>query len=225
MDLSKIGYFIPDVEPLLPNNMPVFWDIWNAKKDLLTKAKKDNLGISTGNDLQVLYEQATFEGMITWMKNDKYLKGSTWKQNVVLDAPEMWNAYVQEMEEKMPWYECEVVVLWAAIKQVHYHLDLAPLQPAPVAIRSLIHDTNPSPTFKLRYNATGEQRHVPYTKERNTFAFNNLKFAHGADYHPEHYKILMKTFGRVKDQGLLLKQIQESKEKGLIWDVEQGVNS
>ena len=57
------------------------------------------------------------------------------------------------------------------------------------------------------------------------FSFNNLKFAHGADYHPEYYKILMKSFGRVKDQGLLLKQIQESKEKGLIWDVEQGVNS
>ena len=101
MDLSKIGYFIPDVEPLLPNNMPLFWDIWNTKKDFLTKARPDNFDMSTGNDLQMLYENATFEGMITWMKNDKYLKGSTWKQNVVLDAPEMWNAYVQEMEENM----------------------------------------------------------------------------------------------------------------------------
>jgi hypothetical protein len=99
------------------------------------------------------------------------------------------------------------------------------LVPAPVAIRSLIYDTNPSPTFKLRFNETGEQRHVPYTKERNTFAFNNLKFAHGADYHPEYYKILMKSFGRVKDQGLLLKQIQESKEKGLIWDASEGASN
>lgn len=220
MDLSKIGYFIPDVEPLYPNNMPVFWDIWNDKKELLTKMKKDGLDNlqSAGNDLEMLYQTANFEGMITWMKNDKYLKGSTWKQNVVLDAPEMWNAYVEEMEEKLPWYECEVVVLWACIKPVFYHIDPAPLQPAPVAVRSLIYDNNPSPTFKLRNNETREERYVPYNKERNTFAFNNLKFFHGADYNPDHYKVLMKSFGRVKDQGLLLKQVQESKEKGLIWD-------
>lgn len=223
MDLSKIGYFIPDVAPLLPNNMPLFWDIWNSKKELLTKMKKDNLdGLnSSGNDLQLLYETANFEGMITWMKNDSYLKGSTWKQNIVLDAPDMWQAYVDEMEEKMPWYSCEVVVLWACIKPVHFHIDPAPLAEAPVAVRSLIYDDNPSPTFKIRSNETREIQHVPYTKERNTFAFNNRNFFHGADFIPGHYKILMKSFGRVKDQGLLLKQIQESKEKGLTWEAKQ----
>lgn len=221
MDLSKIGYFIPDVAPLLPNNMPLFWDIWNSKKELLTKMKKDNLdGLnSSGNDLQLLYETANFEGMITWMKNDSYLKGSTWKQNIVLDAPDMWQAYVDEMEEKMPWYSCEVVVLWACVKPVHFHIDPAPLASAPVAVRSLIYDDNPSPTFKIRHNETREIKHVPYTKERNTFAFNNRNFFHGADYIPGNYKILMKSFGRIKDNELLLKQIQESKEKGLTWEV------
>lgn len=222
MDLSKIGYFIPDVEPLFPNNMELFWDIWNSKKELLTKMKKDDLGElnSAGNDLEILYQTANFEGMITWMKNDAYLKGSTWKQNVVLDAPEMWQAYVDEMEAKLPWYQCEVVVLWACIKPVYYHIDPAPLTPAPVAVRSLIYDNNPSPTFKLRHNETKEERHVPYTKERNTFGFNNLKFFHGADYDPSHYKILMKSFGRVHNKELLIKQVAESKEKGLVWEAQ-----
>jgi hypothetical protein len=222
MDLSKIGYFIPDVEPLFPNNMELFWDIWNSKKELLTKMKKDDLGElnSAGNDLEMLYQTANFEGMITWMKNDAYLKGSTWKQNVVLDAPEMWQAYVDEMEAKLPWYQCEVVVLWACIKPVYYHIDPAPLTPAPVAVRSLIYDNNPSPTFKLRHNETKEERHVPYTKERNTFGFNNLKFFHGADYDPGHYKILMKSFGRVHNKELLIKQVAESKEKGLVWEAQ-----
>lgn len=222
MDLSKIGYFIPDVEPLMPNNMPLFWDIWDRKKELLTKIKKDDLGNlnSAGNDLEVLYQTANFEGMITWMKNDSYLKGSTWKQNVVLEAPEMWQAYVDEMEAKLPWYQCEVVVLWACIKPVYYHIDPAPLMPAPVAVRSLIYDDNPSPTFKLRHNGTKEERYVPYTHQRNTFGFNNLKFFHGADYDPDHYKILMKSFGRVHNKELLAKQVAESKEKGLIWEVQ-----
>ncbi len=220
MDLSKFGYFIPDVEPLFPNNMETFWEIWESKKELLTKIKKDNLNElqSGGNDLDILYQTANFEGMITWMKNDNYLKGSTWKQNIVLEAPDMWQAYVDEMEAKLPWYQCEVVVLWACIKPVYYHIDPAPLTPAPVAVRSLIYDNNPSPTFKLRNNETKEERYVPYTKERNTFAFNNLKFFHGADYDPSHYKILMKSFGRVHNKELLLKQVQESKEKGLVWE-------
>ena len=223
MDLSKIGYFIPDVEPLLPNNMPLFWDIWNSKKELLTKIKKDNLDNlnSGGNDLQLLYETANFEGMITWMKNDNYLKGSTWKQNIVLDAPDMWQAYVDEMEAKLPWYQCEVVVLWACIKDVYFHIDPAPLAEAPVAVRSLIYDDNPSPTFKIRSNETREIQHIPYTKERNTFAFNNRNFFHGADFIPGHYKILMKSFGRVHNKDLLFKQIQDSKEKGLIWESKQ----
>lgn len=218
--MSNIGYFIPDVEPLFPNNMELFWDIWNDKKELLTKIKKDNLdGLqSAGNDLEMLYQTANFEGMITWMKNDNYLKGSTWKQNVVLEAPDMWQAYVDEMEEKLPWYQCEVVVLWACIKPVYYHIDPAPLTPAPVAVRSLIYDNNPSPTFKLRNNATREERYVPYTKERNTFGFNNLKFFHAADYDPNHYKILMKSFGRVHNKDLLIKQVAEAKEKGMVWE-------
>jgi len=219
MDLSKIGYFIPDIEPIFPNDMQRFWEIWNNKKELLTKIKKDDLGAlnSAGNDLEILYQTANFEGMITWMKNDKYLKGSTWKQNVVLDAPDMWQAYVDEMERKLPWYECEVVVLWACIKDVYYHIDPAPMAEAPVAVRSLIYDDNPRPTFKVRENTTKEEQYVPYSKDRNTFVFNNRNFFHGADFIPGHYKILMKSFGRVKDQGLLLKQIEEAKEKDLIW--------
>ena len=124
------------------------------------------------------------------------------------------------MEAKLPWYQCEVVVLWACIKPVYYHIDPAPLTPAPVAVRSLIYDNNPSPTFKLRHNETREERHVPYTHERNTFAFNNLKFFHGADYDPNHYKILMKSFGRVHNKELLIKQVAESKEKGLVWETQ-----
>ena len=221
LELSKMGYFIPDVPPLLPNNMPLFWDIWNSRKELLTKVKKDELDNlnSAGNDLEILYETANFEGMITWMRNDAYLKGSTWKQNIVLDAPDMWQAYVDEMEEKLPWYQCHVVVLWAAIRPVPYHIDPSPLDPAPIAVRSLIYDDNPNPTFKLRHSDSQEEKHVPYTKERNTFAFNNRKFFHGADFDQNHYKILMKSFGLVHDKKLYVKQVIESKEKGMVWEV------
>jgi hypothetical protein len=217
MNLENIGYFIPDVDPLYPSNMDLFWDIWNSKKELLTKVRNDNLG--GGNDIKSLYQDANFEGMITWMKTDNYLTGSTWKQNLVLDAPDMWQQYVDELEEKMPWYKCDVIVLWACVKPVHYHMDPAPLGKAPVAIRSLIYDNNPTPTFKLRHNTSKEEKFVPYTKERNTFAFNNANFFHGANFLKDHYKVLMKTFGSVHNPELLIKQIKESKDKGLIWEV------
>lgn len=220
MDLSKIGYFIPDVAPLLPHDMNKFFDIWKNFKEPLTKVKADGIESSEYNDLKTLYDEANFEGMITWLKTESYLKGSTWKQNVVLE-PNLWDPYVEALEEKMPWYECDAIILWAAIKPVYYHIDPAPLTPAPVAIRSLIYDTNPSPTFKLRYGKDGEERYVPYNAERNLFAFNNRHFYHGADYNPEYYKILMRSFGRVKHPELLAKQIKETKEKGYpIWEIE-----
>jgi hypothetical protein len=219
MDLSKVGYFIPDVTPLMPHDMNKFWDIWKNYKEPLTKVKADGIDNSTGNDLKSLYDEANFEGMVTWLKTDSYLKGSTWKQNVVLE-PSLWDPYVEALEEKMPWYECDSIVLWAAIKPVYFHIDPAPLAEAPVAIRSLIFDNNPSPTFKLRHGKSGEEQHVPYNEKNNLFAFNNRNFYHGADYHPEHYKILMKTFGRVKYPELLMKQVKETKEKGFpIWEV------
>ena len=61
-----------------------------------------------------------------------------------------------------------------------------------------------------------------YSKERNLFAFNNLNFFHGSDYNKDHYKILMKTFGRVKYPGVLKKQVIDTKEKNLpIWEVNE----
>lgn len=222
MDYSKIGYFIPDVPPLFPNNMEKFWDMWNNNKELLTKVKNDSIAASKGNDFKFLYDDANFEGMITFLKNDNYLKGSTWKQNVVLE-PSLWEPYVEELEARLPWYECHSVVLWAAIKPVYYHIDPSPLWPGPCAIRSLIYDDNPSPTFKLRNRETNEEQYVPYNKDRNIFVFNNINFFHGADYDPNHYKILMKTFGKIKHADLLKKQILETKEKGFpMWDASQG---
>jgi hypothetical protein len=219
MNFNNVGYFIPDVPALMPNDMEKFWDMWNNNKELLTKTKNDSIPDSKGNDLSHLYEDANFEGMITYLKNDNYLKGSTWKQNVVLE-PSLWHPYVEELEERMPWYECHSVILWAAIKPVYYHIDPSPMWAGPCAIRSLIYDDNPSPTFKLRHRASKEEQHVPYTKERNTFVFNNINFSHGADYDPKHYKILMKTFGKIKSAEILKKQIEETKEKGFpIWEV------
>lgn len=218
-EIERTGYYIPDVPPLMPNNMPLFWEIWNSKKELLTKTKKDSLKEvgSSGNDLKFLYDDANFEGMITWQKSDKYANLSTWKQNVVLDAPEMWQAYVDDLHERLPWYDCEVIVLWASIKPVLFHIDPFPLEPAPIAVRSLIYDDNPSPTFKLRHTGSGIVKHVPYTKDRNLFVFNNRNFFHGSDYNPGHYKILMKSFGLVKDKDAYLKQLNECYEKGLTW--------
>jgi hypothetical protein len=154
------------------------------------------------------------------MKSDSYVKGSTWKQNVVLE-PSLWDPYVEQLENSMPWFECDTVVLWACLRVVPYHIDPAPLFPGPVAIRSLIYDNNPSPTFKLRHNATKEEQHVPYNEKQNLFAFNNRNFFHGADFNRDHYKILMRAFGKVKYPELLLKQVEHTKEVGApIWEVE-----
>jgi hypothetical protein len=84
MNLANVGYYIPDVPALYPNDMEKFWDMWNNNKELLTKTKKDNVENSAGNDLKTLYEDANFEGMITYLKNDNYLRGSTWKHNIIL---------------------------------------------------------------------------------------------------------------------------------------------
>ena len=218
LDLKKIAYFVPDVPPLLPRDMDRFWDIWNTYKKPLTKAKNDSIEGSTINDNNFLRENPAFDGMIVWYKSDGYLKNSTWDQNVVLE-PSLWDQYVADLEERLPWYEVDAVVLWAAIRPVLYHIDPSPMFPGPVAVRSLIYDSNPSPTFKMKDMRTREERHVPYSKDRNLFAFNNANYLHGADYDPSHYKILMRSFGKIKSTDLLERQIRDTIDRGFpVWD-------
>ena len=219
MDLSKIAYYVPDVPPLMPRDMDRFWHLWNTYKKPLTKAKSDNINGSNVNDSNFLKENPAFDGMIVWYKSEGYIKNSTWDQNVVLD-PELWDQYAADMEERLPWYEVDAIVLWAAIRPVLYHIDPSPMFKGPVAVRSLIFDSNPSPTFKMKDARTKKEQHVPYSAERNLFLFNNANFMHGADHDPRYYKILTRAFGRIKDVELLKKQILESKERGMpVWDL------
>lgn len=221
MDLSKIAFFIPDVDPLLPRDMDRFWQQWNTHKKPLTKAKSDNVDGSNINDSKYLRENPAFDGMIVWYKSDSYIKHSTWEQNIVLD-PDLWDQYAADLESRLPWYEVDAIVLWAAIKPVLYHIDPSPMFKGPVAVRSLIYDTNPSPTFKMRDPKTRKEKYVPYSARHNLFLFNNANFLHGADYDPQYYKILMRSFGRVKSEELLRKQIAEAKEKAMpVWDLTQ----
>lgn len=221
MDLKKIAYYIPDVPPLMPHDMDRFWNLWNNFKKPLLKTKNDKIDGSLFNDISFLKSTPSFDGMIVWHKSEEYTKNSTWEQNVVLD-PELWDRYVADLEERLPWYEVDTVVLWAALKPVLYHIDPAPMFPGPVAVRSLIYDTNPNPTFKVKDIKTKKERHVPYSAEKNLFLFNNANFFHGADYDPQYTKILMRSFGRVKDTDLLIKQIQETKDKSMpIWDLSE----
>jgi hypothetical protein len=223
IDLSKIAYYIPNVDALLPKNMDQFWTLWNKYKKPLTKAKNDNIAGSQVNDTMLLKNEASFDGMIVWYKSDGYLKNSTWEQNVVL-APSLWDQYAKDLEDRLPWYEVDAIVLWSCIKPVLYHIDPNPLFPGPVAVRALIHDTNPSPTFKVKHTATKQERHVPYSADHNLFLFNNANFLHGADYNPSYSKILMRSFGRIKSVEKLQQQIDACKKFGMpIWDLsEQG---
>jgi hypothetical protein len=219
MDLSKIGYFIPDTTPLLPRDMNKFWDHWNNCKEPISKVVRDDIQGSGANDSKLLFGLPQFDGMIVHFKSDTYLKDSTWKQNVALE-PSIWDPFVEDLEEKMPWFETDAIVLWATLRPVAYHMDPAPRFHGPVAIRSLIHDDNPKPMFKVKYPETKEERVVPYSPEQNLFAFNNIDFYHGANYLRGHSKILMRAFGTIKYPELLMKQVKETKEKGFpIWDV------
>ena len=201
--------------------MDRFWYNWNNFKKPLTKAKKDNISGSDINDNDLLRNEASFDGMIVWYKSDNYLKHSTWEQNVVLD-PELWNQYAADLEDRLPWYEVDAIVLWSCIKPVFYHIDPSPMFKGPVAVRSLIYDNNPSPTFKMKHVQTKQERHVPYTKDKNLFLFNNAEFLHGADYDPKYSKILTRAFGRIKNPNLLKEQILETKKLGLpIWELDQ----
>lgn len=218
MDLSKIAYYIPNCDPLMPRDMDRFWYLWNSFKKPLTKAKQDNINGSDINDNQLLKDKPAFDGMIVWYKSESYLQNSTWDQNVVLDPP-LWDQYAADLEARLPWYEVDAIVLWAAIRPVFYHIDPAPMFKGPVAVRSLIYDTNPSPTFKVKDMRTKVEQHVPYSAQRNLFLFNNANFLHGADYDAKYSKILTRAFGKVKNVDLLKAQIEETKQLGLpIWD-------
>jgi len=223
IDPKNIGYFVPDVPPLMPNDMALFWDMWNANKKPVAKTKSDGIPGSI-NDNQYQYENAPWEGMVVYARDvDSYLKQTTWSQTPVL-LPSIWEPFVEGLHQRLPWFKTEVIMLWSSTVQIPFHNDVIPRYPAPVAVRGVIYDENTSPTFRVQHDATGQEQFVPYSAERNIFAFNNVGFKHGATFEEGKTKILMRAIGSVVHPDLLLKQIEDTKNKNYpLWDL-TGVN-
>ena len=223
INLKNVGYFVPPVPPLMPDNMTLFWDMWNTHKKPLIKTKSDGI---TDDLIKNQSQSSPWEGMVVYARDvDSYQKQTAWSQTPIL-TPSLWNPFIEELHLRLPWFKTEVIMLWSSTTTIPYHNDTFPLYPGPVAVRSVIYDENPNPTFRVQHDESEQEQFVPYNVDRNIFAFNNVGFKHGATYEEGKTKILMRALGTLVYPNLLLKQIEETKEKGFpIWEVENVKNS
>lgn len=217
LDPKNIGYFVPPVPPIMPNNMALFWDMWNANKKPVIKTKSDGV---TDELIEYSKQTSPWDGVVVYARDiDSYLKQTSWSQAPIL-TPELWDPFVEGLNERLPWFKTEVIMLWSSTMAIPFHNDFLPRYPGPVAVRSVIYDENPGPTFRMQHNATGQEQFIPYSAERNIFAFSNVGFKHGATFEKGKTKILMRAIGTVIHPDLLIKQIEDTKNKNYpLWDL------
>lgn len=103
--------------------------------------------------------------------------------------------FYQQIFDLLPYKEIFFVRFWSNIREVGLHQDQDWNYNLPLSIRSFIVDNNTEPTFYLSsYQQNDNLYYINMPNDTNSFAFNNGRFYHGANYH-NRSKILMVVSG------------------------------
>lgn len=205
---TNVPWIPLDVPRIAPDDWGLFWRLWNEKNSDITRNKPG--------------ETQYWKGLCCWL-NPLVDHTRFNYSNTVLDD---WSGHFPKMFEQiqdcLPFFSMEKIVLWSNINEVNPHIDPdGVIYPWPDSLRVMIWDTNDGPTFWMsrwpdrtpdydppiidqrRLGNYGIKSHkvprqnriyVDLPPETNTFVFNNGAFIHGADLAKP--KIIMAIKGR-----------------------------
>lgn len=198
-----------DIPRIVPDDWGLFWQLWNEK----------NADITRG-----LNETQYWKGLCCWLNPNIDHTKFNYSNTVVDDWSGHFPRMFEQIQDCLPFYSMEKIVLWSNINEVKPHIDPdVVIYPWPDSLRVMIWDTNEGPTFWIskwpertqEFNPPIIQQrthgsygirtdrvkmedriYVDLPPETNTFVFNNGAFIHGADL--ARPKIIMAIKGRPK---------------------------
>lgn len=205
---TNVPWIPLDIPRIVPDDWGLFWQLWKEK----------NADITRGGTKETQY----WKGLCCWLNPRVDHTKFNYNNTVVDDWSKHFPRMFEQIQDCLPFYSMEKIVLWSNINEVNPHVDPdGVIYPWPDSLRIMIWDSNDGPTFWLsRWPRRGDgfnpsminQRrmgnygiksqwvpkenriYVDLPPETNTFVFNNGAFIHGADLAKP--KIIMAVKGR-----------------------------
>jgi len=193
-----------DLPIIEPDSWDVFWAIWTANKQSLTKVKSN-----VKNSDSLIGTSSVWQGI------DIYSAGN-------IDTS--WHAPLIDIKDSLPKLYKTCASL--PIKNV-YRIRLIESQedvPAHTddnldkwSIRAYLHYTDPRPQwyFTSPDDANGRRNYFDLPKETNWFAYNDKHAWHGTEYCSQHPKILLQVYAIDNPRFLVYNSMAKYKENTL----------
>jgi hypothetical protein len=163
-----------------PDNWDKWWDIWHKESTFLRK-------ISSNHNSKT---QPFWKGFDIYVKEGFDSSECLYKTKNV-NCPELFPVLFNNLD-KFP-VDIYVMRVVSNMAKVLPHSDYN--QPI-VGIRTLLYDSNVRPNFYYQYEFSKKYQVLP--DDSNTWMYNDHLSLHGADYYPEHNKLLIMYYGKIK---------------------------
>ena len=207
MNISEenLVWTVLDAPLIQPNDWNFFWAAWNKHAGSSHIIKSDPAGnVASENSKSIDF----FKGLNIYAKHPSMLENNHW-QVPFLDYKEIFPNVLDDLHAACPRAEIIFCRLWMSNQPIPYHRDYAPES---VAIRSMIYNENPLPTFKV-YHPKGGVNYADLPKETNMFAYNNETCLHGSNREVGVNKIILLTLHNLKDKDMMIEHFKRSAEK------------
>lgn len=176
-DLISTPLVFPKVEP---TDWEAWWGLWKEKAKLVRKVVKNHNRSG-----------AMWKGFHIYRAPGINLETNGYLSEYV-DCSTLLPSVYQNLD-KLP-IEVKYIQVVSSLTVIPPHHDFATPE---LAVRSMLYDGNPAPTFY--YEVNGRKVYQTLPENSNTWAYWDQKVRHGTDFDFEHQKILVMFYGPLKE--------------------------
>jgi hypothetical protein len=183
-----------DFPKIEPDDWDKWWDVWNGYSKKIQKVNKSHNNLSS-----------PWHGLDVYVRPG-YEEGATRLYNFEnINRPDLFSNFFNRTDE-FP-IHINIMRVASSFTQVVPHHDFT----SPTySIRSLLHDTNPIPTWYYLINNKKTYLNLP--TNTNSWIYPDHESKHGSDYDYRYKKILIMFYGTIKENKIKM-SIEQSKKK------------
>lgn len=207
---DNLVWSVLDSPRLAPSDWDLFWKKWNEHAGASYIAKNDPVGNKDSGYAATGKRTEFFKGINIYAKDPALLTDAHWVLPF-LDYKEIFPNLIDDIHAACPWVsEVMFARLWQSTMSIPMHRDHS-LED--VALRAMIYDENPKPTFKVFKPGVGVSYVDLPQDETNWFVYHNKKCLHGSDKEEGVNKIILLIVHRCDDKDAMTKHLRASSER------------
>lgn len=207
---SKLVWSVLDAPRIEPRDWGMFWERWNQHAGASYIAKNDPAGNKDSNYMATGKRTEFFKGLNIYAKDRSALTDGHWVLPY-LDYTEIFPNLLEDIYRSCPWVsEVLFARLWQSNMPIPMHRDHS-LED--VALRAMIYDENPKPTFKVFKPGAGVNYVNLPAGESNWFVYNNKQCLHGSDKEEGINKIILLIVHRCNDKEAMVEHLRLSQAR------------